>query len=232
MSRPKAQAEANASNRPEARTAHGIARRCHAAEPGRLTRPTHHGSSCRPHADARANAAMASAPPQAEFANPATTSADCSSPQGQNTHANPDPAAGKGPEIRCQPGAAVLAVWGRKASARRRLPASVIQAGCLPAHAIHRPSTRAAACSIAQAGRSTGTVAARPPTAPTPAAARPPPAAYPPSVQGGRQAPRPAADFPEHTRRARPRRPGHTWRRNAECLRARGGRRSPPAQGP
>ena len=173
MSRVSAQPDASASSRPAALTAHGTAARCQPTV-RRAPCAAHHGSTCRPAADASANEAIASEPPQAVFASAATTRADCSSPQGKKTQARPDAAAGKGPETRCRLDTAPETAWGCRTVTMRRLDTSVIHAGCRPVHVIQIPNTSAAACTSAHAGWSTGNAVPRPTTAPTPVAASPP----------------------------------------------------------
>ena len=126
----------------------------------------HHraGPISRPAAEARAKPAIIPAPAAGELASAATSSADCSKPQGQATQARPRPALRAGPLMACQrsPSRCI------KASARRR-PRFAIQAGCRPCHSRNRPRPSAATCTRVHKGRKAATAwpsTARLPTLP------------------------------------------------------------------
>ena len=114
------------------------------------------GAACNPSADDAAKALITTAPIKGVLANPATTKADCSSPQGQATHRPPANAAPKVPRearrvIGCAtppPGAVLLSGLGR--------PRAVTQSGCWPVAASHKPKASAAMCRRPHSGRITG----------------------------------------------------------------------------
>ena len=119
--------------------------RC-AARPPRSRRRQTQGPKTSPGAEATANPPIAAAPARAPPVIAATSSADCSRPQGQATHSAPVVAAR-------QTGACTVALPPPAGGTRPRLWS---QAGWRPCHSSHRPSTKAMAWSRVHNGRMAG----------------------------------------------------------------------------